>query len=215
MTPHRLSCSSLTKDLRIPIIISILCASSAMNLEAQTFGDGAHVVGRDIRPGTYRAPGGEFCTWERVSGFGGTMSETIAVGVPVGPTIVTIASSDAGFKSQGCGLWRPLSSAIESPATPTSSELGLSGKWVAIIGPNKLKITLHENGTARSGAWRYLDSPIDQHYPVLIIWLVAAEGDLGLFTFGVHWVTDGHGCLLRPFRVPLDATDCNEYITPM
>lgn len=69
-----------------------------------TFGDGIHRVGEDIQPGTYRLVNpGEFCSWERMSGFGGTPEEFIAGGVPSGDTVmITIDSTDAGFKSYEC-----------------------------------------------------------------------------------------------------------------
>ena len=71
------------------------------------FGDGTYVVGEDIDPGRYSAPGGEFCYWERLSGFGGTIDEIIANDISEGPATVEIAGSDAGFSTNGCGTWTP------------------------------------------------------------------------------------------------------------
>ncbi len=70
------------------------------------FSDGTYRVGPNIAPGTYQgtttATG---CYWERLSGFGGTLNEVIANYFGNAPTIVTIAATDVGFKSSGCGSW--------------------------------------------------------------------------------------------------------------
>lgn len=69
-----------------------------------TFGDGIHVVGTDIQPGTYRnSPTGDLCYWARLSGFGG--SDIITNGIGEETQIVTISASDAGFESEDCGSW--------------------------------------------------------------------------------------------------------------
>jgi hypothetical protein len=71
------------------------------------FGDGTHVVGQDIDPGRYSAPGGEFCYWERLSGFSGELDDIIANGLSEGPVVIEIGSGDAGFSTNGCGTWTP------------------------------------------------------------------------------------------------------------
>jgi hypothetical protein len=70
------------------------------------FPDGTYRVGPDIEAGTYRsvAPT-DSCYWERLRGFGGTLSDIIANFIGTGPTIVTIAPTDAGFRSERCGGW--------------------------------------------------------------------------------------------------------------
>jgi hypothetical protein len=84
-----------------------------------TFTDGEHRVGDDIQPGTYRAiapgTGDGFCFWERVNGFGGTEAETIANAAGVGPRVVTIAATDAGFVSDDCGTWSSDLSKLPGP----------------------------------------------------------------------------------------------------
>ncbi|MFC0453646.1 hypothetical protein [Rhodococcus jostii] len=70
-----------------------------------TFGSGLHRVGVDINPGTYRTTGSTYCYWERLSGTSGEFDDLIANDVPSGPSVVTIAPSDAAFKSQDCGTW--------------------------------------------------------------------------------------------------------------
>ncbi len=86
---------------------------------AIAFADGTHVVGADIQPGTYRTRvGSDYCYWERLSGFGGTLDETIANDITVGPAVVTISASDVGFSSTNCGTWTDDLSAIISPWSP-------------------------------------------------------------------------------------------------
>ena len=73
---------------------------------ASSFGDGTYLVRTDIRAGTYRSDGGEFCYWARLSGLDGELESLIANEVvPSGPALVTIKKSDVGFESQGCGSW--------------------------------------------------------------------------------------------------------------
>jgi hypothetical protein len=99
---------------------------------AVTFTDGEHRVGDDIQPGTYRAiapaTGDGFCFWERVSGFGGSEAETIANSAGVGPRVVTISATDAGFVSDDCGTW---SSDLASLRGPIGDGIWIVGTDVA------------------------------------------------------------------------------------
>lgn len=70
-----------------------------------SFGNGDWAVGINIAPGTYSAPGGTGCYWERQGGFTGTLTSVLANTNPTGQTIVTILPTDKGFKSKGCGTW--------------------------------------------------------------------------------------------------------------
>jgi hypothetical protein len=88
--------------------------AEAAGTAAPTFGDGTWVVGQDIEPGTYRSdvPAGDFCYWERLSGFGGDILEDVITNDAVeGPqqVIVEIAPTDAGFTSDDCGTWTKVS----------------------------------------------------------------------------------------------------------
>lgn len=74
--------------------------------EANTFGNGVHVVGEDIEAGTWRTEGGSNCYWARLSGMSGDFGDLIANGLPDGPATVEIRSSDVGFESSGCGEWQ-------------------------------------------------------------------------------------------------------------
>lgn len=58
----------------------------------------------DIAPGTYRSSKGGSCYWARLSNFTGQLSGIIANHFG-SKGLVTIRSSDKGFRSQGCGSW--------------------------------------------------------------------------------------------------------------
>ncbi|MGH8826982.1 MAG: hypothetical protein ACRDVZ_05130, partial [Jiangellaceae bacterium] len=69
-------------------------------------GDGIYLVGTDIQPGEYRGnPAGGDCYWARLSGTSGDLSDVRANGIPEGPTVVTISSSDVAFETSSCGEW--------------------------------------------------------------------------------------------------------------
>ena len=78
----------------------------------EMFGSGTWEVGVDIEAGTYVSKRDEnvpfnnpFCSWERLSGLGGTISETITAGLTDGNAIVEIEPDDIGFTSIGCEEW--------------------------------------------------------------------------------------------------------------
>ena len=78
----------------------------------KSFGSGTWEVGVDIEAGTYVSRRDEnvpfnnpFCSWERLSGLGGTISETITAGLTDGNAIVDIEPDDIGFTSIGCEEW--------------------------------------------------------------------------------------------------------------
>ncbi len=99
---------------------------------ALSFGNGTKVVGRDIAPGTYRSMGGNFCYWERLRGFGGTLREIIANEFGEGPWIVTISATDKGFDSSDCGPWTlDLSPITASPTDPFGPGMYFVGKDIA------------------------------------------------------------------------------------
>jgi hypothetical protein len=99
-------------------------ASPPTSAPLRQFANGEFRVGVDIDSGTYRAiePIGEFCYWERVSGFGGSDDELIANSAGVGPRVVTIAATDAGFISTDCGVWT-------ADLSPLPGPLG-DGVWI-------------------------------------------------------------------------------------
>jgi hypothetical protein len=81
--------------------------SAEADYEAGTIpGDGIYLVGTDIKPGSYRGnESGNSCYWARLSGTSGDFSELVTNGISEGPTVVTIASSDAAFETTRCGEW--------------------------------------------------------------------------------------------------------------
>jgi hypothetical protein len=71
-----------------------------------SFGPGEYIVGSDLQPGTYRnRGGGQACYFARLRGFTHASSDVIGNNNINGPAIVTVAASDRGFASRGCGTW--------------------------------------------------------------------------------------------------------------
>ena len=72
-------------------------------------GDGRHIVGESIAPGTYQVTdAGESCHWARLASF--ARPDAVIDRGPGfdGDLTVTIAFTDAGFESTGCGEWHSL-----------------------------------------------------------------------------------------------------------
>jgi len=87
------NCGTWTKDV------------SQITTSKTTFGDGMYIIGTDITPGTYRNTATQGCYYARLSGFGNTTNDIIANNNVDTATIITIASTDKGFQSNGCGTW--------------------------------------------------------------------------------------------------------------
>lgn len=68
---------------------------------------GSNVVGDDIDPGLYVAPGGTGCFWMRLSGFGWTAAETIdGSSNQNSQVLVSVDANDIGFHASSfCGTW--------------------------------------------------------------------------------------------------------------
>lgn len=87
------------------------CGTWTSNLSRVTssttapFGHGTMIVNTDIAPGTWQAPGGEYCYWERLVSFSHEFDDLIANGFGDVSPVVTIDSTDAGFTSDDCGSW--------------------------------------------------------------------------------------------------------------
>ena len=71
------------------------------------FGDGTHLVGKDILPGLYQTRSAG-CYWERLSGLSGALDEVLANEQTSGPGYVQIKPTDFAFKSNSCGTWEPV-----------------------------------------------------------------------------------------------------------
>jgi hypothetical protein len=90
------------------------CGSWTRNLSAITpsptspFGDGMYIVATDVAAGTWSAPGGSSCYWERLNGFGGTLSNIIDNDFGTTNPVVIISAGDVGFSAESCGTWTKL-----------------------------------------------------------------------------------------------------------
>jgi DNA-directed RNA polymerase subunit RPC12/RpoP len=95
-----------------------------------SFGNGTHIVGTDIEPGTYRSEGTGLCYWARLQGFSGELDDIIANGNnPM--EIVIISDSDTAFETSGCGKWVAIESTYpESPETSFSDGTYEVGKHI-------------------------------------------------------------------------------------
>ncbi len=72
------------------------------------FGPGTYLVNEEVSPGTWRSTpnSGEFCYWERLSGFGGDLGDIITNDFTDVTSIVQVDPGDIGFVSEeGCGTW--------------------------------------------------------------------------------------------------------------
>lgn len=70
-------------------------------------GDGVYIVGGDIRPGTYRSIGNDYCSWTRLRDAGDT-SSYIDSSNGKGQLIVTIQASDGAFQTRFCQPWEKI-----------------------------------------------------------------------------------------------------------
>lgn len=90
------NCGTWTQDL------------SAITTSQTSFGDGMFIVGTDIEAGTYKNTGGQNCYYERLKGFGGTLSDIITNDNTNASTIIAIDPNDRGFESSHCGTWNQM-----------------------------------------------------------------------------------------------------------
>lgn len=104
------------------VLIGLLIAGTLVGTVAAsplgtTFGPGKRIVGVDMEPGTYRSTGDGLCAWNRLASFDGS-GNIIASGFGTGRQVVTIAESDVGFDSGGCGEWSDELAPITTPTGP-------------------------------------------------------------------------------------------------
>lgn len=96
-----------------PVSSPPVASVSAPSVPLTSFGDGTFSVGTasgNVAPGTYQTtvPAKSVgCYWVRMSDLSGELSAIIAneLGQPNQQMMVTIAVTDVGFKSRGCGKW--------------------------------------------------------------------------------------------------------------
>ena len=70
--------------------------------EISSVPDGTWLVGEEVTPGRYVAPGGEACYWERLSDFRGEIDGIISNHFGPGRQVVEIETSDVGFQTLDC-----------------------------------------------------------------------------------------------------------------
>jgi hypothetical protein len=105
------------------------------------FGAGTYRIGSDIAAGRYFSDTSDGCYWERLRGFGGTLSDIIAndfVGYNALQYIVDVRSSDLAFAPDSdCGTWFK-----DSPRQPAQSTIP-PGVWLvgAQIAPGTYQIS--------------------------------------------------------------------------
>lgn len=80
---------------------------------ADGLGPGTYVVGKDIKPGTYKTAGPADpsipnCYWARLKDTSGDFQSILANNNTQGPTTVTIKSTDGAFETAGCKSWIPV-----------------------------------------------------------------------------------------------------------
>ncbi|MGW4720092.1 hypothetical protein [Nocardia sp. NPDC004260] len=109
-------------------VVTLLATATATAEPANTISqDGVYLVGVDIVPGLWEAPGTSdpayACDWRRlwkVEGDNTNMQYIIANNYTrLGPVRVRIKPTDVGFKTENCGPWRLLSTA---PPTGSSGD---------------------------------------------------------------------------------------------
>ena len=103
-------------------------ASVPITDDADSFSDGAFIVGTDIQPGTYRSSASWGCYWERLSGFTRNFhhgrlfdldKELIANSRN---TVATIKPTDKGFVSFQCLKWTKQDTPASSPVTESGNQ---------------------------------------------------------------------------------------------
>ena len=104
---HRLRLNDVTNsthaaEARTP---AVHVANPAAN--SDSFGDGTYLVGVDIKPGLYRAPGvpGTQLAWARLRTVQGADHDVIAGYQGSAPGLVEILNQDFAFWSQNSGGW--------------------------------------------------------------------------------------------------------------
>jgi hypothetical protein len=102
-------------------------ASDAASVAPGTIADGKYSVPDEVSPGTYRAPdASDGCYWARLRSFSGETSAIIANANESGPALVTIAPTDKGFETSGCGTWSKVGNPTSAQTHNANSALPAS-----------------------------------------------------------------------------------------
>lgn len=107
--------------------------------QAATISDGTWIVGKDIKPGIYKAE--NVLYWARLKSLSGELDAIIANGNPQGQAYVEIKKSDKAFKTQG-GTWTKIDPKKYKgkQATSFGSGMYLVGKDIQ-AGTYKIQVT--------------------------------------------------------------------------
>lgn len=116
--------------LAVAMLIVLAAAPASASAAARTValssigGNGQYVVGTHVKPGTYRSTNNAvtYCSWSRLSSFTGSYESILASDFSKGPQIVTIAATDKGFSTSGCGAWALLSAQATAPKTAIAGD---------------------------------------------------------------------------------------------
>ena len=160
------------------------------HLPRTSFGEGTFVVGSGVPPGRYRARSAEsWCTWRRLSGFGGSEDDIIAAVSAdrgFGATIVDVAASDAGFYSRGCGTW-------SNDLEPTRSPGGSFSDGTHLVG-SEIEPGRYQASETAGCTWRRLGGFDGSDHDLIEFGRIGtrndtaiveiAPSDVGFFSFG-------------------------------
>lgn len=95
-------------------------------------GDGSYLVGKDIKPGTYRTTGNTdgMCYWERAKDASGETDSLIANDNVSGTSYVTVKATDKLFKSTGCNDWQAVGG--KQSGSPAGKRISGDGGMYAV-----------------------------------------------------------------------------------
>jgi hypothetical protein len=94
-----------TATPRVPVPQRTKPVEYSPKLSDHITGDGTWLIGKEIKRGTYRSEGGEWCFWERLRDLSGEPDGVMSKGFVNGPQYVAMGPDDVAFSSQGCGQW--------------------------------------------------------------------------------------------------------------
>ena len=140
----------------IAIALLALSAATAQGTP-HVFGDGTHLVGTDIQPGVYQAPGGESCTWLLHRG-----GHQYVTSLGTDRDVVEILGSDLAFHTERCGTWGLAAVAPgdndERLPNPSAMVLGTLVFWVQeLVTDRAVLANIHKR--TREGVYASLHSP--------------------------------------------------------
>jgi hypothetical protein len=115
-------------------------------------GDGSYLVGKDIKPGTYRTSGNTegMCYWERAKDASGETDSLIANDNVSGTSYVTVKATDKLFKSSGCKDWEAVGG--KQAGSPAGNRINGDGGMYA-VGVDIAPGTYRSTGNSDEGCY--------------------------------------------------------------